>query len=83
MSHYQVSKLLRDITRNTDLAKRCRSSIDSVFDDYQLDEQEKIALKDWQLRTLYDMGINPLLLLTSSMALGNDLRSYVAKLNQQ
>jgi hypothetical protein len=83
MSHYQVSKLLRDITRNTDLAKRCRSSIDSVFDDYQLDEQEKTALKNWHLRTLYDMGINPLLLLTSSMALGNDLRSYVAKINQQ
>jgi hypothetical protein len=83
MSHYQVSKLLRDITRNTDLAKRCQSSIDSVFDDYQLDEQEKTALKNWQLRTLYEMGINPLLLLTSSMALGNDLRSYVTKINQQ
>jgi hypothetical protein len=83
MSQYQVSRLLRDITRDADLARRCRSELQSVFDKYDLDEREKEALKNWSIRVLYDMGVNPLLLLTSSMAMGTDIRAYTAALNEK
>jgi hypothetical protein len=83
MSHYQVSKLLRDIARDADIARRCRSEVSAVLHSYDLDEAEKEAVKNWNVRSLYDMGINPLLLLTSSMAMGTDIRAYAAALNEK
>jgi hypothetical protein len=83
MSQYQVSRLLRDITRDSDVARRCRSELASVLERYDLDEHEKDALKNWSVRALYDMGVNPLLLLTSSMAMGTDIRAYTAALNEK
>jgi hypothetical protein len=46
-----------------------------VLKNYDLDNREKDAVKNWSVRALYDMGINPLLLLTSSMAMGTDIRA--------
>ncbi len=83
MSQYQVSRLLRDIARDTDVARRCRTEPASLFENYDLDEQEKSAVKNWSVRALYDMGVNPLLLLTSSMAMGTDIRAYTAALNEK
>jgi hypothetical protein len=83
MSQYQVSRLLRDIARDVDLASRCRSEPSEVLRNYELDQAEKEAVKSWSVRALYDMGINPLLLLTSSMAMGTDLRAYAAALKKK
>jgi hypothetical protein len=80
MSLYQLNKFLRDLSRSSDFVNRCQKSLGSVLDGYELTTQEKRALEDWQVRQLYDMGVNPLLLLTSSMAMGKDMRSYVAEL---
>lgn len=80
MSLYQMNKFLRDLSRSSDFVGRCQKSVESVLDGYELTAQEKHALKEWQIRALYDMGVNPLLLLTSSMAMGKDMRSYVAEL---
>src|SRR5438270_10327667 len=82
MSQYQLSKLLRDIARDAEVARRCRSDLGSVLNSYELNEGEKEAVKSWSVRALYDMGINPLLLLTSSMAMGTDIRAYTAALNE-
>jgi hypothetical protein len=83
MSQYQVSRLLRDIARDADVARRCRSEVVSVLEKYDLDQQEKDAVANWQVRALYDMGVNPLLLLTSSLAMGTDIRAYTAALNEK
>jgi hypothetical protein len=83
MSQYQVSKLLRDITRDTEIARRCHTELSSVLENYDLDAQEKDAVKNWSIRALFDMGVNPLLLLTSSMAMGTDIRAYTAALNEK
>jgi hypothetical protein len=83
MSQYQVSRLLRDIARDAEIARRCRTELSSVIKNYDLDEAEKEAVKNWSVRALYGMGINPLLLLTSSMAMGTDLRAYTAALNDK
>jgi len=83
MSQYQVSRLLRDIARNAEIAQRCRTELQAVLKNYDLDEAEKDAVEKWSVRALYDMGINPLLLLTSSMAMGTDIRAYSAALNEK
>jgi hypothetical protein len=83
MSQYQVSRLLRDIARDTEIARRCRTEPTSVLKNYNLDDAETEAVKNWKVRALYDMGINPLLLLTSSMAMGTDIRAYAAALNEK
>ncbi len=83
MSQYQVSRLLRDIARDAEIARRCRTELIEVLKNYNLDEVEKEAVKNWSVRALYDMGINPLLLLTSSMAMGTDIRAYTVALNEK
>jgi hypothetical protein len=83
MSQYQVSRLLRDIARDAEIARRCRTELPAVLKNYNLDEAEKDAVKNWSIRVLYDMGINPLLLLTSSMAMGTDIRAYSAVLKDK
>jgi hypothetical protein len=83
MSLYQVNKLLRDVNCSGDLAQRCQTEPDLVLCRYDLTSEEREALKGWQVRTLYDMGANPLLLLVYSMATGKDIRAYVGAMNQK
>jgi hypothetical protein len=83
MSLYQVNKLLRDVNRSIDLARRCQTEPDVVLRQYALTPEERDALKGWQVRKLYDMGANPLLLLVYSMATGKDMRAYVGAMNQK
>lgn len=83
MSLYQVNKFLRDINCSADLAQRCKTAPDSVLQQYSLSGEEHEALKHWQVRKLYDMGANPLLLLVYSMATGKDLPTYVKALNEK
>jgi hypothetical protein len=80
MSQYQVSKLMRDITRDKELARLCRTEFSAISGNYNLEETEQDAIRNWNVRALFDMGINPLLLLTSSMAMGTDIRAYTAAL---
>jgi hypothetical protein len=83
MSLYQVNKLLRDVNRSIDLARRCQTEPDVVLRQYDLTPEERDALKGWRVRKLYDMGANPLLLLVFSMATGKDMRAYVGAMNQK
>jgi hypothetical protein len=83
MSLYQVNKLLRDVNCSADLAQRCQTEPDVVLRQYDLTLEERAALRGWQVRQLYDMGANPLLLLVYSMATGKDIRAYVGAMNQK
>jgi hypothetical protein len=83
MSLYQVNKLLRDINRSAELAQRCRTEPEGVLQHYELTPEEREAIEGWQVRKLYDMGANPLLLLVYSMATGKDMRAYVAAMNEK
>ena len=82
MSLYQVNKLLRDVNCSADLAQRCTAEPDVLLQGYDLTQEERDAIKGWQVRKLYEMGANPLLLLTYSMATGKDLRTYAAAMNE-
>jgi len=52
-----------------------------VFDRYDLTSDEREALATWQVRKLYDMGANPLLLLLSAFASGKGMREYMGAMN--
>jgi len=83
MSLYQVNKLLRDINRSMELAQRCQSDPEAVLQQYDLTAEEREAIKGWQVRKLYDMGANPLLLLVYSFATGKDMGAYVTAMNEK
>ena len=82
MSRYQVDKLLRDLRRDQELATRFRNSIETVLDGYRLDAEERELLKRWEIRALYDRGVNPLLLLLAhGPAAGKSMEEYAAAMN--
>jgi Aromatic-ring-opening dioxygenase LigAB, LigA subunit len=82
MSRYQVDKLLRDLRRDRGLAERFRTDIDGVLGSYMLDDEERGLLKRWEVRALYDRGVNPLLLLLANgPASGTSMRDYAAAMN--
>jgi hypothetical protein len=82
MSRYQVDKLLRDLRRDEQLAARFRTDIEPVLDRYKLDAEERDLLKRWEIRALYDRGVNPLLLLLAhGPAAGKSMQEYAAAMN--
>lgn len=81
MSRYQVDKLLRDLRRDEQLAASFRADIEQVLDRYQLDAVERELLKRWDIRQLYDRGVNPLLLLLAHVPAGKRRQDYVAAMN--
>jgi hypothetical protein len=83
MSLYQVNKLFRDLNLSAELSRRCRTEPDAVLQGYDLTPEEQEAIKHWQVRKLYDMGANPLLILMYSMATGKDIRAYVQAMKEK
>jgi len=81
MSRYQVDKLLRDIRRDNQLAARVRDDIEAVLDNYKLEAEERELLKRWEIRKLYDRGVNPLLLLLAHGPAGKQMRDYSTAMN--
>lgn len=84
MSRYQVDKLLRDLRRDPAVAARFRDKIEAVLDAYDLDADERDLLKRWEIRKLYDRGVNPLLLLLAhGPAAGKSMQDYMAVMNPE
>jgi len=82
MSRYQVDKLLRDLRRDRELAGCFRADIETVLDRYKLDAEECNLLKRWEIRALYDRGVNPLLLLLAhGPAAGKSMQEYAVAMN--
>jgi hypothetical protein len=81
MSRYQVDKLLRDLRRDHQLAAQFRTDVAAVLDHYRLDAEERELLKRWEIRKLYDRGVNPLLLLLAHGPAGRQMREYSAAMN--
>jgi hypothetical protein len=81
MSRYQVDKLLRDIRRDTQLAAKFRKDADGVLDNYGLEAEERALLKQWEIRKLYDRGVNPLLLLLAHGPAGQHMSTYHTAMN--
>jgi hypothetical protein len=81
MSRYQVDKFLRDLRRDEELGACFRTEAETALDRYQLDSVERELLKRWDIRQLYDRGVNPLLLLLAHGAAGKSRQDYAAMMN--
>lgn len=82
MSRYQIDKMLRDLRRDEGLAARFRANAETVMDGYKLEADERNLLKHWEIRKLYDHGVNPLLLLLAhGPAAGKSMQDYIAVMN--
>jgi len=82
MSRYQIDKLLRDLRRDEGLGASFRADAEAVMDSYKLEASEREMLKQWEVRKLYDLGVNPLLLLLAhGPATGKSMQNYVAAMN--
>jgi hypothetical protein len=62
MSLYEVQKLVQNVNRNPDARQRFLEKRESLADDYELTEEERTALTDFNIYDLYEMGVHPLLL---------------------
>lgn len=83
MSVYQVNKLLHDASRDPNLAERLKTHPDEVFKTYRLSDEEANAIRNRQLRKLYDSGVNPYILLKGAIALGIGFpQEYLQLMNQ-
>lgn len=81
MSLYQVNKLLRDMNCSAALVQRYQTEPQAVLENYTLAAEERDAITGMQVRTLYDMGANPLLILVCALATGKDIGTYMAEMN--
>lgn len=81
MSLYQVNKVLRDMNCSATLVKRYQTEPEALLQQYDLTPEERSAITGGKVRTLYDMGANPLLILVYSLATGKDIGTYMAEMN--
>ncbi len=62
MSLYQVQKLVQAVNRDPESRARFLRSRESLAEEFDLSEEERAALVGLKIRSLYDMGVHPLLL---------------------
>jgi Aromatic-ring-opening dioxygenase LigAB, LigA subunit len=62
MSLYQLQKLIYEVNRNPECRDRYRSNRAGFVAGYQLTAEEQTAIIELDVRTLYRLGVHPLLL---------------------
>ncbi|GBC82815.1 Gallate dioxygenase [bacterium HR10] len=82
MSVYRVNKLLHEVSQDRRLAERLATDPDEVFREYGLSAEEAEAIRNRRLRTLYEWGVNPYILLKGALALGVSVQEYPQRMNQ-
>jgi hypothetical protein len=77
---YAMQKLLWDVRRDPSVAQRFRSDPESVLDDYEIAGPLRTALRELDVKGLYDAGANPYLLYFCAIQLGIPRQDYYARL---
>jgi len=67
---YRSGKLFFDLSKNMQLMGRWMNEREAVMDEYKLTDQEKEAVRNKDSRALYDLGMNPYLLIGAARFLG-------------
>ena len=77
MSLYYLQKFLYELNRDEDLQQRCRDDIDALLTDYELDDEERAALKEGDIGLLYVLGVNGQILMHYAAFLGIEWFDYL------
>lgn len=83
MSNFGIEKLLWQAFQNPADAGAFRADADAFLAGFRVDEEEKALLKAWDVGSLADRGVNPMLLLMAYNACqpGANMMEYIGKIN--
>jgi Aromatic-ring-opening dioxygenase LigAB, LigA subunit len=70
MSAYEVGRLIFDLRKDRNLAEQFRASNDGVMEKYGLTPAEKQAVHNKDIKFIYQLGVNPYLIIGAGAYLG-------------
>ena len=82
MSLYHVQKLMFQLNRDSAVRKRFDEDFDSLLAEYELTEEEQIALRDPDIGLLYVMGVNGQILMHYAALRGFEWNSYIEAMRE-
>lgn len=77
MSLYYVQKLLYQLNRDPRTQERYKEDFEGLLSDYDLDDEERDAIRDGDIGLLYVMGVNGQILMHFSALIGQEWREYI------
>jgi len=82
VSLYNVQKLMFQLNRDPGIRKRFDAEFDSLLADYELTEEEQIALRDPDIGLLYVMGVNGQILMHYAALRGFEWNAYIEAMRE-
>lgn len=82
MSLYYTQKLLYELNRNPDVQQRYKTDLDALLDEYDLTEEERLALKKPDVGLLYVLGVNGQILMHFAAFVGQEWFEYLNAMRQ-
>ena len=70
MGAYEVGRLIFELRKDALLAEQFRTDKDGVMEQYGLSEKEKRAVHDQDIKFIYQLGVNPYLIIGAGAYLG-------------
>jgi len=77
MSLYNVQKLMFQLNRESSVRSRFDNDFESLLTEYDLTQEEQIALRDPDIGLLYVMGVNGQLLMHYAALRGFEWNAYI------
>lgn len=77
---FELQRLLWEVRRDAGLAQRYLHDADEVLDEYGIQEPERTAMRAFDVKTLFELGVNPYLLYFCAIQLGVERADYYAQL---
>lgn len=82
MSLYQMQKFMFDLNRDPRVQERYRSDFDGLLETYELDGEERTAIRNGDIGLIYVLGVNGQLLMHYAAFLGMPWADYIAAMRE-
>lgn len=82
MSLYYVQKLMFQLNRDPAVRKRFDENFESLLAEYELTDEEQLALRDPDIGLLYVMGVNGQILMHYAALRGFEWNSYIEAMRE-
>ncbi|MBW8763273.1 MAG: hypothetical protein JF592_11910 [Microbacterium sp.] len=80
---YNLHKLLWDIRKNPELARRFRTNPYPILDEYGLEGEAREAMLGLDFKKLHAIGANPYLIYFCALQLQVDREQYYAQIREE
>jgi len=82
MSLYAVQKLIYQLNRDPQVREQLAQDLDGLLAQYELTEQERLAIRDPDIGLLYVMGVNGQLLMHYAAFRGFEWNAYIEAMRE-